>query len=622
MRAALGPFLQVLRRLGVVLSILMALRVVFYARYLHEFPPLDAATAWHVLLGGLRFDAMTVATALGPWALLSLLPFGSAHQPAWPSALRWLFLTVNAAILFLVCLDLPFYGFNGKRVTRDLLGLAEAGGRELPSMLLRYWWATLILAGSVAALAWLTRARPSPATAPRQWLMTPPALAVLFVIGRGGWQYEGLSPANANDPAGPAWAPLVLNSAYTFGYSLASPTIQQRNWFDPATLDVLAPVRYELTGPVPDDRPNVVLIVVESLGREYIARLNDGSGYLPFVDSLCAHSLVLSNAYANAERTNKSLCAILAGIPSFTDEAFMNTPYAENRVEGMGSRLKEAGYATAFLHGGLNGEFKLDAFSRACGFDRYLGKDDYGDPAGYDGHWGIYDEEFLLWACDRLSAMPQPFCAVELTVSSHDPFAVPARYAGRFPKGTQEIHESLGYTDHALRRFFAKASASPWYHRTVFIITGDHTFPYGTHPPRYTNPAGRYAVPIILFAPDGRFRGLDDRVAQHLDLLPTVLDIAGYRGAVNTFGQSLLRRDRPDRALMQVGGSYRIVEDDRILLFDGQDPTALYAFRDDTLCAADRLATEPRTARILGDALKAAIQRHAELMLRNELRAR
>lgn len=36
-----------------------------------------------------------------------------------------------------------------------------------------------------------------------------------------------------------------------------------------------------------------------------------------------------------------------------------------------------------------------------------------------------------------------------------------------------------------------------------------------------------------------------------------------------------------------------------------------YAFREDTLCATDLLTAAPRTARILGDALKAEIQQLA-----------
>ena len=192
----------------------------------------------------------------------------------------------------------------------------------------------------------------------------------------------------------------------------------------------------------------------------------------------------------------------------------MNTAYAGNAVEGLGTRMKEIGYSTAFFHGGINGEYKFDSFTKACGFDRYYGKDEFGDDTYYDGHWGIYDEEFLQWTADRINELHPPFCSAVFTLSSHDPFVIPDRYKGKFPVGGSDIHESLGYTDISLRRFFAKASKETWFANTVFVITGDHTFQYNAHPARYTDPAGRFAVPIIFYAPDGRFAGTDDRVGR------------------------------------------------------------------------------------------------------------
>jgi phosphoglycerol transferase MdoB-like AlkP superfamily enzyme len=323
---------------------------------------------------------------------------------------------------------------------------------------------------------------------------------------------------------------------------------------------------------------------------------------------------VLTHAYANAERSNKSICAILGGIPSFTDDAFMNTVYAGNRVDGLGTRMKEMGYSTAFLHGGINGEYKFDSFTKACGFDAYYGKDEFGDERYYDGHWGVYDEEFLQYSAERIGHMPQPFCAAVFTLSSHDPFKVPKQYKDRFPKGTSEIHESLGYVDMSLRRFFERASHEPWYANTLFVITGDHTFQYNVHPARFSNPAGRFAIPIMFFAGDGSFQGRDARVAQHLDIMPSILDAVGYEGEISSFGQSLFHRDRTDRAIQFIGGQYRLIQEDRLLLFDGETGQGLYAFEQDSLCAHDLSMQEQERLQRLTHDLGAIIQRHGELL--------
>lgn len=607
-----------------MLALLMALRWLFYGLNASLFPAIGPSDVWTISLQGLRFDAMTLVVANCVYILLCLLPH-PWHGTRWFSgAMLALYVVVNALVLLACCIDLPFYGFTGKRITRDVLGQLDAGLRELPLSLIRYWWAGLAYTIAVFVLIVGARrsGRVSPAVPdpwPKELGLAVIGLAIFFVIGRGGWQYQGLSPAHAADHVDASLAPLVTNSAFTFGYSINAPAVVARRYMTDDEMRRLAPLSYTLERDSSDTRRNVVLLIVESLGREYVSAISGEAAYMPFLDSLCRRSLALTNAFANAEGSSKGTCAILAGIPSFTDEAFMNTAYSGNRVDGLGSRLKEMGYATAYFHGGLNGEFKFDSFSRACGFDSYFGKDEFGDDRFYDEHWGIYDEEFLQFTAERISSLPQPFCAGIFTLSTHDPFPIPERYSGHFPKGTQEIHESLGYADMAIRRFFERASQEPWYRNTLFVITADHTFKYNEHPAWYMNPAGRFAVPILFFAPDGSFTGTDDRVAQQLDIMPSILDLMGYEGRISTFGQSVFQRDRWNRAAMHVGGLFQLAEDDRMLLFDGNRSKGLFAYRTDTLFAHDLSAAEPSVADSLERQLKALIQRHAEALLNNAL---
>lgn len=607
-----------------MLALLMALRWLFYALNASLFPAFGAAELFSISLQGLRFDAMTVVVANGLFILLCMLPL-PWHGAHWFNrTLLVLFVIVNALVLLVCCIDLPFYGFTGKRITRDVLGQLDAGLRELPLSLIRYWWAGLAYALALTVL--IIGARRSGRALPAMqgsWLkdlgLAAIALVVFVMIGRGGWQYQGLSPAHAADHVDASLAPLVTNSAFTFGYSINAPAVVARRYMSDDEMRRLAPLSYTLARDSSDARRNVVLLIVESLGREYISAMSGEHAYMPFLDSLCRRSLALTNAFANAEGSSKGTCAILAGIPSFTDEAFMNTAYSGNRVDGLGARLKEMGYATAYFHGGLNGEFKFDSFSRACGFDSYFGKDEFGDDRYYDGHWGIYDEEFLQFTAERIGTLPQPFCAGIFTLSTHDPFQIPERYEGRFPKGTQEIHESLGYADMAIRRFFERAQREPWYSNTLFVITADHTFKYNEHPAWYMNPAGRFAVPIIFFTPDGSLSGTDDRVAQQLDITPSILDLLGYEGRISTFGQSVFQRDRWNRAAMHVGGLFQLAEDDRMLLFDGIRSKGLFAYRTDTLFVRDLSTAEPKVADSLELQLKALIQRHADALLNNAL---
>lgn len=616
-----------LRRLLPLLLLLSALRWVFYAVHRDVFPEPAPLHLVMVALQGLRFDAMTVVVANIPLIILHLLPWTGRGAPGHQRLLFALYLLCNGLVLLLCCIDLPFFGFNGQRLTRDVLGHAGAGLRELPALLVRYAWATFTFAVCIALLVkgWSRLPlpmEPGPGPIWRKGLVNVAAVGGLALLGRGGWQYQGLSPAHAADHVPVALAPVVTNSAFTFAYSLSAPPFRTRSYFSREELDLRMPPAYAIHRDSTDSRWNVVLLIVESFGREYLSTVSGETAFMPFMDSLSRHARVLTDAYANAERSNKSICALLAGIPSFTEDAFMNTPFAGQPVEGLGLRMKEMGYTTSFFHGGLNGEYRFDSFSKACGFDAYHGRDEFGDDRYYDGHWGIHDEEFLQYTADQIGRQPEPFCSAVFTLSSHDPFPVPQRYRGRFPKGTQEIHESLGYTDLAIRRFFEAARTRPWYARTLFVITGDHTFQYNDHPRWYHNPAGRFAVPILFFTADGRFQGHDARTAQHLDVAPSILDLCGYQGSVNSIGQSVFKRDRPDRAVQYLGGVYRLIQGDRLLQYDGERVLGLHAYRSDTLFAHDLSRAEPQVVNGMVPELQAIVQRHGEALLRNGMRHR
>ena len=120
------------------------------------------------------------------------------------------------------------------------------------------------------------------------------------------------------------------------------------------------------------EKPNVVLIIIESYGREYSGAFNpdtkikDYKSYTPFVDSLAQHSLIFTNAYANGYKSIHGMSSILSGIPSFKD-AFTSTPYANQKIESLVSVLESLGYHTSFFHGAENGSMGFLGYSNILG---------------------------------------------------------------------------------------------------------------------------------------------------------------------------------------------------------------------------------------------------------------
>ena len=153
------------------------------------------------------------------------------------------------------------------------------------------------------------------------------------------------------------------------------PTAQMESIYSPVHGH---PVTDELSHP----GKNVVILIVESMGKEYIGSLNpdlDGGqykGYMPFIDSLITQSLTFKYSYANGRISMDAMPSILSGLPMMV-ESFFLTPASLNDVDGISSMLDREGYSTAFFHGGHNISMGFSAYAHSIGYQHYYGLDEY-----------------------------------------------------------------------------------------------------------------------------------------------------------------------------------------------------------------------------------------------------
>ena len=372
----------------------------------------------------------------------------------------------------------------------------------------------------------------------------------------------------------------------------------------------------------------MVVLILESFGKEYIGAYNDYKGYTPFLDSLIAHSLTFRYSYANGRKSIDGMPSILSGIPMFV-EPFFVTSYSLNNISGIAGQLAHDGYTTAFFHGAENGSMGFQAFARTSGFQHYYGRTEYdadsrfGGDADFDGTWAIWDEEFMQYYAAVMEQMPQPFMTALFTASSHHPFAVPERYRQTLHEEGHPLYTCIRYTDQALRRFFDAASKMPWYRNTLFVITADHT--NVNYQSAYNSPLGTFSVPIILFDPSGRLPvGMSDAVAQQTDIMPTVLGLTGCSRPYIAYGQDLLRTPADQTwAIHYNNGIYQYVQQGHALLFDGEKATGWYNLEADPLLHDNLIDNIPPADQPLFDTClqrtKAIIQSYMQRMISNQL---
>lgn len=622
-----GPLTTLLLRLGAVGIVYSLLRVLFwlYNRELFSAPPLE------VFLGGMRFDASAIAWLNLPWVLLMLIAPTPEHRMG--RIQLAVFLVVNAIGLFFNCVDLGYYAFSLKRSTADFLQILTTGNDALsllPTFVRDFWHIALIYGASLAFLGWAyirVGERPQQQFAlPWQIAWRIVALGLLVFASRGGFQLIPLQPLDGARYGGASYLPVVLNTPFTILTTLGKATLEERGYMTQEEADERWPVIQQARS-VPSSSlserpkaPNVVVIILESFSALYSHELSGGPGYMPFLDSLMRQGLNFTNAYSNGRRSIDGIPAILASMPQWMDEAFITSTYASQPFTSMARLLGGEGYSTSFYHGGRNGTMGFDGFAKSAGFDRYVGMSEYpNNGADFDGHWGVRDRPFMQFHARELAKEKEPFFSTMFTLSSHHPYELPNEELDRFGSGTQPIHATLRYSDDALRGFFATASTMPWYDNTLFVITADHTADLertGSHGQRPIN----YWIPLVYYSP-GTINALEgsgalepqrnDGVTQHIDILPTVMELVGYNKPFFSFGHSSIGTTK-GRAVWANNGIYTITSALQQVLYDGEHVLDVISLEDGSDTTANTTAEMKRD-------LQAALQQYSRHLLRNEL---
>ena len=440
----------------------------------------------------------------------------------------------------------------------------------------------------------------------------------------------------------PVEAALVLNTPFSLYRTIGKAVFTVPDYYqDKHEMEcIYSPVHYpSVSSDSSFTKKNVVVLIVESFGREYIGALNKTlengryKGYTPCVDSLIAKSITFTHSYCNGRKSIDGMPSILSSIPMFVEPFFL-TPASMNQVSGIAALLSGEGYQTAFFHGAQRGSMGFQAFSRATGFQEYYGREDYNDDKrfggdkDFDGMWAIWDEPFLQYYAAKMSEMKEPFMTAVFTASSHHPYVVPDKYKDVYPEEGIIIHKCIRYTDMAIGKFFERVSREPWFKNTIFVLTSDHTN-LSDHA-FYQTDLGGFCSPIVIYDPSAGGGEMQDKIAQQIDILPTVMGMLHYPKPYFAFGIDLLNTPKEDTwAVNYLNGIYQYVKNGHVLQFDGQKSVGLYALTDSlmkqnllgkTKAAADSsLLTLHSSLPKMERELKAIIQQYMERMTEDRL---
>lgn len=597
-----------------------------------------------MLRGALVFDTATVMYVNVLWVALMLIPLHWKETPRFYSAMKWLWMITNGVAIASNLADSVYFQYTGRRSTVTVFS-EFAGEDGIVNIILGemvHHWYLFVYGAIIYAVMWVMYRSPKPknpsgsAALIRYYASGMVMLIVaapLAIIGMRGSATAGTRPItvnNANEYVSRASeTALVLNTPFSIIRSIGKQAFVTPDYFSQEELAaVYNPEHYpEVPDSVAMPGKNVVVLIMESLGKEYMGYYNEtGETFTPFLDSIAAKSLSYKYSFANGRISMDAMPSILAGIPMMVEPFFL-TPASLNDVKGLPGMASELGYNSAFFHGGHNISLGFSAFAHAIGYDRYVGLDEYcANPKyrgmeDFDGKWAIFDGPFLRFMTDELHEMKQPFVATLFSATTHSPYNVPKELRGEYPEGRQEIHKCWRYTDDCLRATFAQWEKEPWFKNTIFVITGDHT--NETCEGRYQTDLGVYEVPLIFYTPDGSLPAemRDDVAAQQTDVLPTLLHLLGYTKPYVAFGTDLMGDTSGAFAVHYNSGIYQVVKGDWFMQHDGEKITALYRYKTDKNLTTNLVAEDGEDAEVkeMERLLKAMLQQYMSRMNENRL---
>ena len=621
----------------------LARLIYFFENYSYFSQNLSFSHVLEMLRGGLVFDTSAILVTNIPYIVLMLFPIHYKESAIYQKLCRAVFLIINGLALAINLCDAVYFRFTMRRTTTTVFS-EFANEENLGGVFLKETINHLYLLVLFVVMVWamyrlyrMTGLKHKELTWWHYDLATLLSLAALapFVVAgiRGGFAtaVRPITISNANQYVDrPTDAALVLNTPFSLYRTIGKAVFVVPEYYqnEAAMASVFTPIHVP-NDSVPMTKKNVVVLIVESFGREYIGALNGTlensryRGYTPCVDSLIAKSITFSHSYCNGRKSIDGMPSILSSIPCFVEPFFL-TPASMNHVSGIASLLVGEGYQTAFFHGAQRGSMGFQAFARSTGFQEYYGREDYdedtrfGGDADFDGMWAIWDEPFLQYYAAKMSEMKEPFMTAVFTASSHHPYVIPEKYKDVYPEEGLTIHKCIRYTDMAIGRFFQEASRQPWFKNTIFVLTSDHT--NQSDHMEYQTDLGGFCSPIIIYEPGvtDQQPEMQQKIAQQIDILPTLMGRLHYPKPYFAFGIDVLNTPAEQTwAVNYMNGFYQYVKHGHVIQFDGQKTTAAYALTDSLMQnnLVNQLPEQPQMER----EVKAIVQQYMERMTQDRL---
>lgn len=313
------------------------------------------------------------------------------------------------------------------------------------------------------------------------------------------------------------------------------------------------------------DKPNVILIIVESFTADLLEPLGGVPKISPRLNALCDEGVLFDNFYSSGDRTDKGIVSILSAYPAQPNSSIIKYPQKSQHLAFLNRSMIALGYNTSFTYGGDADFANFRSYITASGFGNITETDDFDDDLN-TSKWGVHDGFMLKRALEELDAAHAPYFKVILTQSSHEPFDVPMKPF--LPPTSDEnlFLNSFHYTDSCLGAFIDVLKAKEEWKNTLVLITGDHGH---VHPRnKQLETKERFRVPFLLLGGVLSKDSVIHTIGNQTDIANTLLAQLGKKDDAFVFSNDLFGPNLNQHAVFFFTDGYGFVLPDKFLVYD------------------------------------------------------
>ena len=323
-------------------------------------------------------------------------------------------------------------------------------------------------------------------------------------------------------------------------------------------------------------RPNIVLFIMESFTADLTSTLGNLEGVTPGFDSLTHQGVLFSNIYSTGNRTDKGFIGSLAGFPTLAAVNIVKWPEKTEKLPSLSRSLNKEGYENSFYYGGESEFDNYKAFLLSHDVHKIVDRNSF--KGGEVTSWGQFDGAVFNRQLQEMKTVRQPFFSTILTLTNHEPFAVPGRSKFGNADNVAKFKSTAFYTDSCITSYLKEAKTQPWYKNTLFLFIADHGHIYPKNRVDVFAPE-RYHIPFLMFGDviQERYRGQQfNTVGSQSDLAATVLKQLDLDAKEFKWSKNLLNPYVKPFAFFSWDNGMGFIDSQQCVTFDNTGKVVLY----------------------------------------------